>query len=86
MKAFCENRGSHNTFKKIVVDQPSKADNNAQLDWPSNAFEGVGYPLVKKGTNFISDMRDFLFKPNDKGRTLMDEFVKVYKDRPDKVK
>ena len=54
-------------------------------------MEGVGYPLVKKGSNFVSNMRTILYTPKKhKVRkktyaTLMDEFLDVYKNRPDKT-
>lgn len=62
--------------KEIVEEEP---------EWPSVAIEGVGYPLVKKGKNFVSEMHDILYKPNKAGKILMKEFIEVYKKRPDKV-
>ena len=61
------------------------ADLGSTAHWPSNAVEALGNPLVKKGKNFVSDAREILFTPDHAGRTLMDEFVDVYKNRPDKV-
>jgi hypothetical protein len=58
---------------------------NVNHQWPSEAVEGVGYPLVKKGTNFVDNMHDILFKPNKQNKILMNEFIQVYKNRPDKV-
>ena len=66
-------------------DLGSNNEKGNNKSWPSNAIEGVGYPLVKKGTNFVDDMYDIVFKPNKNGKILIEEFIQVYKNRPDKV-
>ena len=58
-------------------------------DWPSVAHEELGHPLVFKGDSFVQKARDILLGSGDGGagtsKTLLDDFIKVYKDRPDKV-
>jgi hypothetical protein len=59
--------------------------------WPAVAHEDKGHALVYKGETFISTMRESLFAISDNkahsssSSTLFDEFLEVYKNRPDKV-
>jgi hypothetical protein len=53
-------------------------------NWPSVAYEEVGHPLVTKGDSFFNQARDLYFQQQN-GKTLMDEFIEVYKKRPDPV-
>lgn len=55
-------------------------------DWPAIAYEEVGKPLVMKGESFFHEARSLYFKKNRlSGKTLVDEFIEVYKKRPDPV-
>lgn len=47
-------------------------------DWPAVAKEELGNRLVKIGTNFVDNARELLMKD-------WDEFLEVYKNRPDRV-
>ena len=47
-------------------------------DWPAVAKEELGNGLVKIGTNFVDNARELLMKD-------WDEFLEVYKNRPDRV-
>ena len=76
------NTPSNEKANEITNNVEKLSDNQS---WPGHAIEDVGYPLVRKGTNFVNDMREILFTPDSKGKTLMDEFIQIYKNRPDKV-
>jgi len=54
-------------------------------DWPAVGYEEVGKPLVTKGESFFNDARKIYFEKDANGKTLMDEFVEIYKNRPDPV-
>ena len=55
-------------------------------NWPAVAHEETGHSLVTKGDSFFHHARDHYFQNNpNTGQTLMDEFVKIYKNRPDQV-
>lgn len=54
-------------------------------DWPAIAYEEVGHSLVTKGDSFFHHARDLYFQKQENGQTLMDEFIQVYKNRPDPV-
>ena len=55
-------------------------------NWPAVAHEQVGAPLVTKGESFFNQARDIYFKKKQPdGQTLMEEFLEVYKNRPDPV-
>jgi hypothetical protein len=47
-------------------------------DWPGIPVEELGYPLVKKGLTFVERSRELLIEQH------LDEFLAVYRDRPDK--
>jgi len=84
---FCywRNDGIGLGMSKELHNTKMKADDDkTAATWPSTAVDGVGYPLVKKGTNFVNEMHDILLKPNKKGKKLIDEFIQVYKKRPDR--
>lgn len=62
--------------------------------WPAVAYEEIDHALVYKGDTFISRMRESLLGPSsaldntntkDKTHTLLEEFLEVYGNRPDKV-
>lgn len=56
-------------------------------NWPAVAYEEVGHPLVTKGNSFYNQAREIYFEQDasQNGKTLMDEFIEVYKNRPDPV-
>ena len=54
-------------------------------NWPAIAYEEVGHPLVTKGESFFNQARKLYFQQQPNGKTLMDEFIEVYKNRPDPV-
>lgn len=54
-------------------------------NWPAVAHENVGAPLVVKGESFFNHARELYFQKQPSGNTLMDEFLEVYKNRPDPV-
>lgn len=54
-------------------------------NWPAIAYEKVGVPLVTKGQSFYHNAHDLYFQKDANGKTLMDEFLEVYKNRPDPV-
>ena len=56
-------------------------------DWPAVAYEEVGHPLVTKGDSFFHHARELYFQPVGPGqnKTLLEEFLEVYKARPDPV-
>ena len=55
-------------------------------NWPAVAYEEVGHPLVTKGDSFFNQAREIFFEQHsNNGKTLMDEFIEVYKNRPDPV-
>ena len=55
-------------------------------NWPAVAHEELWHPLVFKGDSFVHRARDIVLTPDPKsGKTLLDEFIKVYAERPDKV-
>jgi hypothetical protein len=73
---------SKDATTKLIV----KETKEEEIEWPSVAVEGIGHPLTKKGTTFVEDMHTVLFKQKNKdGVTMMEEFLEVYKNRPDKV-
>lgn len=51
-------------------------------NWPAVAYEEVGHPLVFKGESFYDHAREFYFTGDG---PLMEEFLQVYKNRPDPV-
>lgn len=56
-------------------------------DWPAIAYQEVEHDLVTKGDNFFHHARELYLQPttNDSKETLFDEFLRVYKARPDPV-
>jgi hypothetical protein len=55
-------------------------------NWPAVAHEELWHPLVFKGDSFVHRAREIVLTPDPKsGKTLLDEFIKVYAKRPDKV-
>jgi len=82
-----------NTITVLVPEL--KINTKTWKKWPAVAYEQIGHVLVYKGETFISRMRERLFEPsvgsdntNINGRTsqtLLDEFLEVYRNRPDKV-
>ncbi|KAL7542767.1 hypothetical protein ACHAWF_007248 [Thalassiosira exigua] len=53
-------------------------------NWPAIAHENVGAALVLKGESFFDRARELYFQKQRTG-TLMDEFLEVYKNRPDPI-
>lgn len=51
-------------------------------NWPAVAYEEVGHPLVFKGESFYDHARELYFTGD---QPLMEEFLQVYKNRPDPV-
>lgn len=57
-------------------------------NWPAIAHEEVGHALVTKGNSFFHNAREYYFKKDadpKTNKTLMDEFLEVYKNRPDPI-
>eukprot|EP00536_Pseudo-nitzschia_multiseries_P017821 jgi/Psemu1/328655/estExt_fgenesh1_pg.C_18430001 len=54
-------------------------------NWPAIAYEEPGHALVTKGESFFNQARELYFQKQPSGKTLMDEFLEVYKNRPDPV-
>lgn len=55
-------------------------------NWPATAYEAPGYRLVTKGISFFHQARELLFeKKTSNDKLLIDEFLEVYKNRPDTV-
>lgn len=54
-------------------------------NWPAVAYEEVGHPLVSKGNSFFDKAREHYFQEQANGKTLMNEFIQAYKNRPDPV-
>ncbi len=81
---------SHNKDNRLTATTTTTTTTTT-YPWPSTAIEGVGYLLIKKGSYFISDLHTILYKPkirrvrNKKYNNLMEEFIDVYKNRPDKT-
>lgn len=65
----------------IRGQQKSLGQQRSWENWPAVAFEEVGHPLVAKGDSFYDHARDIFFGDSP----LIDEFLAVYKDRPDPV-
>jgi len=70
-----------------TVNHPDVKKNSVKWDnWPATAYQEVGHPLITKGTSFFSRARELYFaKDASTGKTLMDEFIQIYKNRPDPV-
>lgn len=66
---------------------PTKGDPTRKTwdHWPAVAHEEPGHPLVTKGDSFFHHARELYFEKQNDGKTLMDEFIQVYKNRPDPV-
>jgi hypothetical protein len=71
---------------------PMNTNTKSWQDWPGVAFEEVGHELVFKGSNFVSKMSEILAGNSSDAssdgqsiKTLLDEFLEVYRNRPDKV-
>jgi len=59
------------------------SDGKRQWDnWPAVAFEEVGHSLVAKGESFFDHARELYFGGKN---PLINEFLEVYKNRPDPV-
>ena len=72
-------------IQQPLQSQETEPSKTKQWDnWPSVAYEEVGHPLVTKGDSFFNQARDLYFQQQN-GKTLMDEFIEVYKKRPDPV-
>lgn len=54
-------------------------------NWPAIAYEEPGHPLVTKGDSFFHHAKELYFQTQLNGKTLMDEFIQIYKNRPDPV-
>jgi len=73
----------------LVEDAKPKNENGPKThtwkDWPAVAYEEVGHDLVMKGDTFFNHAREHYFTKNAEGKTLMDEFMEFYINRPDKI-
>lgn len=73
--------------KENVQKQVQEVENSIKIkkwdSWPAVAYEEVGHALVTKGDSFFHHARDLIFTKKKNGKALMDEFVEVYKERPD---
>lgn len=54
-------------------------------NWPAVAHEESGHPLVAKGDSFFNHARALYFHKDENGKTLMDKFLEIYKNRPDPI-
>lgn len=87
--------GKHNTLndsapllrKDSTIDCVSVKIKLTWPNWPATAYEELNHPLVFKGNSFVQRTRDLVLAPdpNKPDRTLLDEFIEVYKARPDQV-
>ena len=75
-------KGSVRKEEEVAATKPGTREWD---DWPAVAYEEVGHPLVTKGDSFFHHARDLFFKKSESGGALMDEFLEVYKSRPDPV-
>jgi hypothetical protein len=77
------------------VPQDQKMRMRQWDNWPAIAYEEVQHALVTKGDSFFNQARELYYQkkqqPNNNNnddkqqQTLMDEFLKVYKNRPDQT-
>jgi len=80
----------HNSITNVQRDVPKT---KTWPNWPAVAHEEIGHPLSFKGESFFDIARELYLKPeqyshtngNGNWTTLMDEFIDVYKNRPDPV-
>ena len=71
-----------------TIDHGSTSDEKPlpiNSDWPAIAHEAPGHPLVTKGDSFFHSARQLYFEKDPNGKRLIDEFLEIYKNRPDKV-
>ncbi len=61
-----------------VHDKNNSKTGSIVVDWPGVAVSELGHPLVYKGSNFVSNTRALTFQ-------YLDEFLEIYKERPDKI-
>jgi len=72
--------------RKTDHSQNPKSDSTAiKVDWVGVPKEVIGHPLVAKGDNFVTNIRNILTVKEKDDRTLLKKFLEVYKNRPDKV-
>lgn len=74
-----------NAAEKTVILTPTGVKQRHWMNWPAVAFEEVGHPLVAKGDSFYDHARDLFFGDGKTDTSLLDEFLKLYKERPDPV-
>ena len=77
-----QSKEKNNAF---LIDTGTKMTTRKWDNWPAVAHEEIGFPLVTKGDSFFNQAKDLYFKIQPNGQTLMDEFLEVYKNRPDPV-
>jgi len=80
---------AHEANIQPTIDHGSTSDEKPlpiNNDWPAIAHEAPGHPLVTKGVSFFHSARKLYFEAKDpNGKRLIDEFLEIYKNRPDKV-
>jgi len=84
-----KNAGAYHENIPVAEDAKPKNENGPKThtwkDWPAVAYEEVGHDLVMKGDTFFNHAREHYFTKNSEGKTLMDEFMEFYINRPDKI-
>jgi hypothetical protein len=78
--SFLEQTGTSSSSLRPaeVSTASSERLTSTAADWPGIPVEELGHPLVKKGRTFVERSRELLIEQ------YLDEFLAVYRDRPDK--
>ncbi len=74
-----QTEGVSSIYSRTTIGSTTKTWPN----WPAIAHTEIGHPLVMKGDTFFHHTRDLYFTKDTNGKTLMDAFIQVYKNRPD---
>jgi hypothetical protein len=84
----------------IALSSSTKMKEMTWPNWPAVAYEGLFHPLVFKGDSFVHNIRNIVLAPaagltnsvtdgttttNGTAKTVLEEFIDIYKNRPDKV-
>lgn len=78
-----ENKKYLNQFN--TLDSLTNNHEKKWKDWPAIAYEQIGKPLVYKGDTFFNHARELFLEKQETGESLLDEFLEIYKKRPDPV-
>jgi hypothetical protein len=81
--SFLEQTGTSSSSLRPAGPEVSTASSeilkSTAADWQGIPVEELGHPLVKKGRTFVERSRELLIEQ------YLDEFLAVYRDRPDKI-